>query len=215
MKPQAEVSAKIYLKDLVGQIVKADPKILTIDEKNPNYMSKKKIKSLAAMIEKYGWLYPIIADTEGRIIDGHQRLQAALLLNQHPPVLVVDTAVTDTDKKFLRQWLNKFRGEHDVQMDISELEYLFADETGAVLMEDYMDFRESNIDDMKKLLDTPVAEDDKFLAETPLVDKKKRIILFYTAHDYPAVRKKLDDLMAKYEMIDEGQAIKLLLDESV
>ena len=210
MKSETFVSAESYLKDLVGQIVTVDPKILTVDKTNPNFMSKKKITQLSKVIDKYGWLYPIIIDTEGNIIDGHQRLQAAIDLGISPPALVVSD-VSEVDKKFLRQWLNKFRGTHDPELDFKEIESLFEDEVGSILMEDFMDFKIGNLDEMRKVLTTP-ADDEGFIE--PPTDKKRRIVLYFTSKDFPTYRKKLDDLMEKYEVADETTAIMHLLDET-
>lgn len=210
MKTEATVNDSSYLPNVVGQIVEVDPKILVEDPNNPNTMNKKKLERLMKVISKYGWVYPIVIDTKGNIIDGHQRAKAAAMLNIPPPALVIDTAENDTDRRFLRQWFNKFRGQHDVAMDIEEIEALFADEVGAVMMEDFMDF---DREDLEKLADN-AGEDEKLTTEDPITDKKRRIILFYTSPDFDIVRKKLDALAKKYGSIDDSQTVLELLSKT-
>jgi ParB-like chromosome segregation protein Spo0J len=210
MKTEAVVNDGSYLPKVVNQIVEVDPKILIEDENNPNTMPLKKLKRLAEVIRKYGFVYPIIIDTKGKIIDGHQRAKAAEILGIKPPALVIDTAESDVDKKFLRQWFNKFRGEHDVEMDITEIEALFADEAGAVMMEDFMDFTGKDLEKLKETVD----DFEELSEEDPITDKKRRIILFFTSPDYDFARKKLDALSKKYGTIDDSRTILELLAKS-
>ena len=207
---QEYVGSTSKLPSLVGHVVEIDPNILVIDEDNPNFMDKKKIKRLSKVIQLKGFLVPLVVDTDGRIIDGHQRLKAAELANIKPTAVIVE-ATTEIDRKFMRQWLNKFRGQHDTEMDISELEYLFADEQGAVMLEEYMDMKDTDVDDMKKLLNTPTEE---ILSEEP-VDKKRRIVLFFTNTDYKYYRKRFDELMEKLQVINEVDVVKKLIDDIV
>lgn len=210
MKTDTFVGDGSKLKDVVGQIVTIDPKILVEDPNNPNTMNKKKLERLMKVISKYGWVYPIIIDIHGNIIDGHQRAKAAAMLNIEPPALVLDTAENDTDRRFLRQWFNKFRGEHDPELDVEEIEALFADEVGAVMMEDYMDFDKDDLEQLKEKTD----DFEELTEETPTKDKKRRIILFYTSPDYDFARKKLDVLSKKYGSIDDSQTVLELLSKT-
>lgn len=210
MKTEATVNDSSYLKDVVGQIVEVDPKILVEDPNNPNTMNKKKLERLMKVISKYGWVYPIVIDTKGNIIDGHQRAKAAAMLSISPPALVINTAENDTDRRFLRQWFNKFRGEHDVEMDLDEIEALFADEVGAVMMEDFMDFDREDLEHLKEKTD----DFEELKEEAPITDKKRRIILFYTSPDFDIVRKKLDVLAKKYGSIDDSRTILELLSKT-
>lgn len=209
MKSEQFVGSKQYLPDLVDKIVEVDPKILTEDTSNPNTMTKRKLKRLSEVIKKYGFLVPLIIDTKGNIIDGHQRAEAAKLAGINPTALVIDTAEKDVDKKFLRQWLNKFRGQHDPEMDVSELEFLLEDESGSVLMEEYMDFKIGNLDEMRKILEDT---GDDPLEEETTKDKKRRIVLFFTANDYPKYRDVFDKLMEKYDVVSEVDVIKKMIE---
>lgn len=213
MKAEQFVGSTQYLDKLVDHVVEVDPNILVEDQQNPNSMTKKKLNRLAEVIKKYGFLVPLIIDTKGNIIDGHQRAAAAKIAGINPTALVINTADKDVDKKFLRQWLNKFRGQHDPEMDVSEIEFLFQDEAGAVMMEEYMDFKIGNLDEMRNILNEN--PDDSLGDAQTTKDKKRRIVLFFTAADYKVYREKLDKIMEKFGVIDESQAIMRLIDESI
>ncbi len=59
---------------------------LTPYSRNPRVHSKAQIRQIARSIEQFGWTLPILIDTDGGIIAGHARLEAAKLLglNQVP-----------------------------------------------------------------------------------------------------------------------------------
>src|ERR1043166_705722 len=84
---------------------------LKFDPSNPNKLTKKQKKSLRDVIKKFGFLVPIIVDSENNIVDGEHRAEAYSMLGYTEiPGYVVNTE-KDYDRKFLRQWFNKFRGE--------------------------------------------------------------------------------------------------------
>jgi DNA modification methylase len=53
---------------------------LTPYSRNPRVHSKAQIRQIARSIEQFGWTLPILIDTDGGIIAGHARLEAAKLL---------------------------------------------------------------------------------------------------------------------------------------
>lgn len=60
-------------------------------EGNPRKLTEKAISKVAASIREFGFRSPIIVDTQGIIIAGHTRLQAAKSLKMRKvPVLVAD-----------------------------------------------------------------------------------------------------------------------------
>lgn len=48
--------------------------------RNPRTHTKKQVRQIARSIERFGWTNPILVDTEGGVIAGHGRIEAARLL---------------------------------------------------------------------------------------------------------------------------------------
>lgn len=57
-----------------------DPRRLKPNPRNPRLHSKKHIRQICDSIQAFGFVVPILMDTEGMVIAGHARLQAALEL---------------------------------------------------------------------------------------------------------------------------------------
>jgi DNA modification methylase len=62
------------------KIVFRDIADLTPYSRNPRVHSKAQIRQIARSIQQFGWTLPILIDTDGGIIAGHARLEAAKLL---------------------------------------------------------------------------------------------------------------------------------------
>lgn len=93
---------------------------IKLDELNPNEMSKIKFEALKKMVEKEGFLQPIIIDKENNIIDGEHRFKALKEMGQKK-IQVIRLDVDETRKKILRQTMNKIKGMHNPREDIEEL----------------------------------------------------------------------------------------------
>ena len=96
-----------------------DVKLLKKDGDNPNKMSDKQKASLKANMEKFGWNMPIITDMDYVIADGEQKLDVALEMGlEKVPILMKQ--LTPTERKIIRQSMNKIGGNHDEDLDAAE-----------------------------------------------------------------------------------------------
>ena len=95
------------------------PNELKLDPNNPNEMSESTFKGLIESIKIYGILQPVVIDQNGNVLDGAHRVMAAKELNIEVPYsrLIVEK---DSDRRIIRQILNKLRGKHDPIKDAQE-----------------------------------------------------------------------------------------------
>ncbi len=64
----------------IESIIHHSPAALTPRATNPRTHSKKQIRQIAASIEQFGFINPVLIDRDGRIVAGHGRVEAAKLL---------------------------------------------------------------------------------------------------------------------------------------
>lgn len=184
---------------------------LEFDHSNPNQLTKKQKVALQNIMKKYGFLVPIIIDKDKHIIDGEHRAEAYSQLGYSLiPAFVIDTTTEDYDKKFLRQWLNKFHGTPDPEKDIEELEYIMEDETGAAMLDEFLDIDIDTLKDMNEGLE----EESEGIGEDKddQADKMRKIILYFTKIEYPEIKKKFDTLKEDYQVTTETEVVKALLE---
>lgn len=93
---------------------------LKTDEENPNKMKKEQLESLKSSIEEYGNLQPIVIDQHSNIIDGHHRYLAYKELKKETISAIRIQIDSDSDKRIIRQTMNKLRGTHDPKKDAEE-----------------------------------------------------------------------------------------------
>ncbi len=103
-----------------------DINLLKVDGKNPNVMTEKQHKQLAASIKKWGFIVPVITNNEYLIADGEQRFIVAKDLGMKQ-VRVIKLPVREVDRRLLRQVLNKLKGEHDKLLDAEEFQAIIDD----------------------------------------------------------------------------------------
>jgi len=96
-----------------------DLRLLRSDDNNPNAMTARQKEQVWLSLQKYGWTYPIITNRDGVFADGEQR---AAVCRDHGEFFapVLRLAVSDVDRRMLRQILNKLRGSHDRELDAEE-----------------------------------------------------------------------------------------------
>lgn len=105
-----------------------DIRLLKSDQTNPNKMSDKQKAETWKSLQKYGWVYPIIADKDGVFADGEQRVDVCKSHGEYfAPVLRLK--LSDLDRRMLRQITNKLKGKHNRKMD--ETEYFKIIDLGA------------------------------------------------------------------------------------
>ena len=83
--------------------------------------------ALRKSMETYGYLTPVIIDQDNNIADGEHRVLVYKQLGRTQiPVFKINLS-TDTDRRILRQVMNKLHGEHERQLDSNELLQIFQD----------------------------------------------------------------------------------------
>lgn len=81
------------------------------------------VDKLAAAIKEFGFRVPIVAKSDGLIVDGHMRLKAAKKLQlKEVPVLLADD-MTDAQVKAFRLSVNKMAELAEWDMDLLKLEF--------------------------------------------------------------------------------------------
>ena len=99
---------------------------LKTDGNNPNVMTEKELEALKKNIAKFGFNMPIITDMKYLIADGEQKLTAAKEMGlKRVPVLRKE--INDTERRIIRQSMNKLRGTHDLELDSKELKAILED----------------------------------------------------------------------------------------
>ncbi|MCJ7527478.1 MAG: ParB N-terminal domain-containing protein [Methyloceanibacter sp.] len=95
----------------------ADPRALKPAERNPRYMPEGEMEALKRSLETWGMVDPIIIRQEdGRVIGGHQRLEAAIDIGM-ARVPVVEIDVSKLDAKLINQALNRIHGRwHEAEL---------------------------------------------------------------------------------------------------
>ena len=97
---------------------------ITFDETNPNVLTNEQMKSLKLVMEKFGFLAPVVLNKDLQVVDGEHRVRVYQELGKKTiPAYVID--VNNINKKMLRQLMNKLRGEHDKQKDAEEFKLIF------------------------------------------------------------------------------------------
>jgi len=66
---------------------------------NARTHSKRQIRQLADLIQRFGWTYPILIDERGIIIAGHGRYQAAKLLGLRDVPITVMSGLSDAERR--------------------------------------------------------------------------------------------------------------------
>lgn len=96
---------------------------LRSDGQNPNRMTAQQTGSLILNIKRYGFIVPIVTNKDLLIADGEQRWNAAKTLGMKT-VSIIRLPVEDVDRRLLRQTLNKIRGEHVLNQDVAEYQFI-------------------------------------------------------------------------------------------
>lgn len=106
---------------------------IELDPTNPNVMSAQQMAAMRKSMQQYGYLVPVILDKNNKICDGEHRVLVYRELGLKTiPAYKVDLD-SDTDRKQLRQIMNKLHGQHDRAKDADEfLEILKASQDGTL-----------------------------------------------------------------------------------
>ncbi len=93
---------------------------IRLDPGNPNVMSKEKMDALRKIMKEKGMLQPVLIDQDSQMIDGEHRyvIYKEFGMKEIPCFRM---SVTDSERRLLRQTMNKIRGEHNPREDVEDL----------------------------------------------------------------------------------------------
>ena len=97
-----------------------DVKDIKLDPTNPNVMDKNKLDALRLMMKKKGMLQPCIIDQDGLMADGEHRYKI-FLEEGMDKIPCYRLTLTDSERRLIRQTMNKIHGEHNPRDDIDDL----------------------------------------------------------------------------------------------
>lgn len=120
---------------------------ILLDESNPNKMTEKQMEALVKSIKDFGELQPILIDKQYMVVDGEHRFRAYQKLGKETvPCIIID--IKGTQKRLLRQIMNKVRGEHDPFLDAEEFKSIIND----IGLEDLSNYLAQSEQDILNLL---------------------------------------------------------------
>lgn len=150
------------------EIEMVDVESIRLDKTNPNEMSKDKMDALSKIMKEKGMLQPILIDQDSLMIDGeHRYLVYREFGVQKIPCFRMN--VTDSERRLLRQTMNKIRGEHNPRDDIEDLLRL-SKEMGVSQLSKYLGQEEKQLSDY---LDSINQVPESYLSM--LIDEKKNV----------------------------------------
>src|SRR6202162_6691312 len=108
------------------------------DPRNARTHPKRQIDQIKASIEAFGFTNPILADSEGHIIAGHGRLQAARAMGLAEVPTITLSGLSAIQKRALRIADNKIALNAGWDVEILQLEL---GELGSIAVAVYLGFR--------------------------------------------------------------------------
>lgn len=110
---------------LERELVKVKIADLKLDPDNPNEMSKEQMDGLRKSMERFGYLTPIVIDQDNNIADGEHRVLVYKEFGMTEILAFRVEFADDSERRLLRQVMNKLHGEHEKVRDANELLVLF------------------------------------------------------------------------------------------
>jgi len=143
-----------------------DVDLIKLDQSNPNEMSKEKIDALRKIMKEKGMLQPIIIDQNNLMADGEHRFVVFKEFGMKK-IPTYRLNLSDSERRLLRQTMNKVRGEHNPREDIEDL-FRLSKELGVQQLSQYLGQEEKQLSDY---LDSVNQVPESYLSI--LVDEKK------------------------------------------
>jgi len=173
-----------------------------INESNYNSRihSETQIEKIAASIEEFGFLNPIIIDEQDEIIAGHGRFLAAKYLKLKEIPTIKLTHLTEDKKRAFIIADNKIAlsGEWDYDMLKEEFDSIIKSETDI----DLLGFNSKFIDSLFKEKPT----------DSIVVNKLKTLKINFDSDDYDTTIDSMNSIMEKEGCIDYEETLVRLLD---
>lgn len=118
---------------------------ITLDASNPNEMDELKMSALRKIMKEQGFLQPIIIDQDSLMCDGEHRF---IVMKEFgvKTIPCYRLKVSDSERRLLRQTMNKIRGNHNPREDIDDIIRL-SKELGVRDLSEYMGLEEKNLSD--------------------------------------------------------------------
>ena len=130
---------------------------LTPHKTNARTHSKSQVAQIAASIEKFGFLNPVLIDGDGRVIAGHGRIEAAKKLKRKTvPTLSIE-GMSEADRRAYIIADNRLAELAGWDDDLLKLEFEYQLEFDASFDFEMLGFSET---EANKLLDADAAEDN-------------------------------------------------------
>ena len=176
-----------------------DVELIKLDSTNPNEVDAQKMEGLRLMMKKKGMLQPIIIDQDNLMCDGEHRFKVfkELGMNKIPCYRLT---LTDSERRLLRQTMNKLRGSHNPREDAEDLIKL-SKELGLQDLSKYLGQEEKQFADFMDSVNQVPESYLLMILEEKQKTKRTKFVSFKLT-DYQA-KKILDEL--------EGETIKDLV----
>ena len=97
-----------------------DVKLIKLDGTNPNEMDKQKLDALRKIMKEKGMLQPIIINQNNLMCDGEHRFKVYKELKM-VKIPCYRLNLSDSERRLLRQTMNKVRGSHNPREDAEDL----------------------------------------------------------------------------------------------
>jgi DNA modification methylase len=131
-------------------IVELDINEIKEDKTNPNRMTLEQSRGLEKSLINFGRLKHIVVDQNNILIDGFHRWEIEKALGTKTLKVIQVHVESETEKKMMRETLNKLHGEYDPQKESDELLTIYKD---------------NKLDDLADLLATPKTDLQDLISE--------------------------------------------------
>ncbi len=172
------------------EVEMVDVKLIKLDPTNPNEVDEQKMEGLRLMMKKKGMLQPIIVDQDNLMCDGEHRFKVFKEFGTKK-IPCYRLTLTDSERRLLRQTMNKLRGAHNPREDAEDLIKL-SKELGLQDLSKYLGQEEKQLADfMDSVNQVPESYLSMILEEKQKVKRTKFVSFKLT--DYQA-KKILDEM---------------------
>lgn len=143
---------------------------LVPDPRNARTHSKQQISQIGNSIAEFGFTNPILADSEGHLIAGHGRLQAAKAMGLAEVPVIALTGLSEGQKRALRLADNKIALNAGWDVEILKLEL---SELSAIDVDIDLSLTGFSSGEIDVILDGPVDPDDEVVPAVPTEPRSK------------------------------------------
>jgi ParB-like chromosome segregation protein Spo0J len=147
--------------------------------RNARTHSPEQIQQIAASITEFGWTNPILVDSDGGIVAGHGRLQAAQLLNRETVPVIVLSHLSETQRRAL------VLADNQLALTSGWDDKMLAEELAALQVEAFdlgkLGFSDRELKALLADLDVPVDEGEQDEADEggeEIADQGKELLKF-------------------------------------